>query len=558
MTADILLVNDREDQLLALEIALSPITHNIIKARSGRETLDILSRDNDFAAILLDVKMPIMDGFETAAIIRQCKKTETIPIIFVTAVELSLANQFTGYALGAVDYIVSPFEPEILRAKVKAFLMLYDKRKQILLQAESLAKINKKLKEEIKKRKAIEVILQSKNMELKREINQRIETEQALSQSEEKFRQLAENIQEVFWIASLDFKKFIYVSNLYEKVWGRTLQDLYEQPEIWFESVTVEYRQQVLNAFLKLGKDQSPIAIEYKILRLDGTIRWIYNRGFQILSKSGEPYRLTGLATDITERKKLEDIAFHHKYHLKLAELDRVNSMGEMASSLAHEFNQPLTAVITYTQTCIRKLKDSKCIGEKESSDSYEEILQAMKVVAEQAERAGQILHRMKDFVRKGDLLLECLNINDIILKLMPLIRYEARDTNTVVELQHADSLPLLFLDRIQIEQVILNLVRNAVEAMSEAKTTNPHLIVRTELQSKSTVIVSIIDNGPGLPNEDFSTLFKPYITSKKMGTGMGLAISRTIVEAHGGKLSASHNLKGGACFSMILNVSCQ
>lgn len=161
----ILLVNDREDQLLTLESILTPLGQELVKASSGREALRLLL-NKDFAVVLLDVKMPGMDGFETATLIRQRKKNEIIPIIFVTAAPYSPKDLFTGYSLGAVDYIFSPVEPEILRAKVRSLTDLYQKTLQVRSQAERLGEINNNLVQEIAKRKQIECVLQQKNVEL--------------------------------------------------------------------------------------------------------------------------------------------------------------------------------------------------------------------------------------------------------------------------------------------------------------------------------------------------------------------------------------------------------
>jgi len=380
---------------------------------------------------------------------------------------------------------------------------------------------------------------------LKEEITQRTQTESAFLQSEKNFRQLAENIQEVFWITAPDFKKFIYVSPIYEKIWGRFIKDLYDNPYEWIESIVPDERQRVLDSFLKFDGEKQ-IDIEYRIIRSDGSLRWIHNRGFQVLDEAGTLYRIAGIAADITERKKLEELAFHHKYHLELAEMSRVNSMGEMASTLAHELNQPLTAILTYTQTCVRALQHKKV--------SNKEVLQAMQKVAQQAERAGVVIHRMKDFIRKGNLILEFLNINEILLKLEPLILYEGRNTATVFNFDLAKGLSEVYFDKIQIEQVILNLVRNAIEAMQEADTINPRLIIQTRGEQDNVLRISVCDNGPGFPKSMVSTLFSPYVTTKAMGTGMGLAISRTIIEAHGGQLAAStEEMK--TCFSFTLPI---
>jgi len=386
--------------------------------------------------------------------------------------------------------------------------------------------------------------IEQQTKKLKEEIIQRKQSDKAFRQSDKKFRQLAENIQDFFWITNNDLTQFIYISPLYEKIWGRSIEMLYRNSNEWMEAVVPEDRQFVLDSFQKFQDGKNKIDIEYKILRPDGSIRWIHNRGFQVFDENGKFYRIAGIAVDVTERKELKELAFRHKYHLELAELSRVNSMGEMASTLAHELNQPLTAILTYSQICIRKLQDQK--------SPNTEILEVMNLVVQQTERAGAIIHGMKNFVRKGNLFLENLDINAILSNIFPLIQYEGRNTATVMALQLAEPLPLVYVDKLQIEQVVLNLARNAIEAMEEGNTLNPQLKIQTKLAPNNTVTVSIFDNGPGFPKEIAENLFSPYITTKPTGTGMGLAISRTIIEAHGGQLSANR-YSNTTCFSFTL-----
>src|SRR5579864_4332408 len=145
-------------------------------------------------------------------------------------------------------------------------------------------------------------------------------------------------------------------------------------------------------------------------------------------------------------------------------------------------------------------------------------ILEAMKMVAQQAERAGTIIHHMKNFIRKGELLHETLSINELISSLNPLINHETRNTLVKIHYEMSDGLPMINVDKIQIEQVILNLVRNAVEAMVEAKTQNPLLIIKTSKINQQTIMVSIADNGPGLTKDNIDFIFNPYVSTKLNG----------------------------------------
>jgi two-component system sensor kinase FixL len=228
-----------------------------------------------------------------------------------------------------------------------------------------------------------------------------------------------------------------------------------------------------------------------------------------------------------------------------LARAERINSMGEMASALAHELNQPLAAISSYVQGCMRRL----------NTDQYQkdELLKVMEKAAQQSMRAGEIIHRMKDFVRKGKLSIELTNVNKLIKETLAFMQNELEKHQVEIEFILSDNLPQLKLDAIQIQQAITNLIRNALQAMIEASTHYPKVTIRSCLINKNHI--DIEDNGPGFGIEDAQLLLQPYFTTKKHGMGMGLSISRTIIEAHGGKLLAKNNAHGGAMFKIILPI---
>ncbi len=286
--------------------------------------------------------------------------------------------------------------------------------------------------------------------------------------------------------------------------------------------------------------------IEHRVQWPDGSLHFIAARGKVYRNEKDEAVRLTGVSWDITPRKQTEQTGRQHQ--IELAHVARMNSMGEMASTLAHELNQPLAAIANYTKGCVRRLESGHF--------QLEQIMNAMRQAAFQSERAGEIIHRMKNFVRKGKLYYEAADINKIIRNMVQLISYEMREFPIPIHLELAEQIPHLPVDTIQIEQVILNLLRNAIEAMQEVKTVKPRLIVRTLMPSGDIMHVDVIDNGPGFTAEVAQCLLTPYFTTKPKGMGMGLAICRTIVEAHGGHLSARLNPEGGAWFQFTLPVT--
>lgn len=246
------------------------------------------------------------------------------------------------------------------------------------------------------------------------------------------------------------------------------------------------------------------------------------------------------------ERKKAEEGL--RCYQLELAHRDRISLMGEMASTLAHELNQPLTAITTYTQVCIDKLRSNKF--------SVEEITHLLTQVASFAKHEGDIIHNIKNFIRKGESASQLLDIKQVINETLNFIQcLLVEQPHIQIDLSMHEELPLIVLDKIKIQQVILNLVRNSIEAMQEAKTKTPKIVIHAATVEHKHIVVTVSDNGPGFSEHKLPQLFEPYFTTKPTGTGMGLAICRSFIEAHGGSLTANLTPNNGAQFRFTLPI---
>jgi C4-dicarboxylate-specific signal transduction histidine kinase len=252
---------------------------------------------------------------------------------------------------------------------------------------------------------------------------------------------------------------------------------------------------------------------------------------------------------DISHRKRAEKLVLQHQHQLELAHKAQLSALEEMASALAHELNQPLASIANYTRGCIRRIH-------AKSVNMYE-FVSTLDEVAGLAERAGKIIHRIKDFARKDKSYYERIHINELILGMCNLINYEIKDPNINIQYQLSDDSLYIMADKIQFEQVILNLLRNGIEAMCQiGANKNKQLIIQTGLMhEKNTQLVelSIIDTGPGFLTGVIDKLFDVYFTTKHQGMGMGLSICRTIIEAHGGNISAKDNPSGGAWLQVTL-----
>ncbi len=260
--------------------------------------------------------------------------------------------------------------------------------------------------------------------------------------------------------------------------------------------------------------------------------------------RSGERRFFTGFVRDLTERRQTEQRL--QELQAELIHMSRFTALGEMASTLAHELNQPLTAVANYLKGGRRLLEDGQ-------SNNIPMAREAMERAAEQALRAGQIIRRLREFVARGESERQVENLAKLIEEASALALVGAKETGVRVSFAFDSRAEFVLADRIQVQQVLLNLMRNAVEAMQEM--TNRELTVSTKQLDNETVRVDVADTGPGIAPEIADQLFQPFITTKRQGMGVGLSISRTIIESHGGRLWAEPNAGGGTVFRLTLKM---
>jgi two-component system sensor kinase FixL len=254
-------------------------------------------------------------------------------------------------------------------------------------------------------------------------------------------------------------------------------------------------------------------------------------------SPSAEQYTL--VIRDISLRRKAE--ARVRKHQAELAHVSRVSLAGEMATGLAHELSQPLTAITAYVRGCLRLL----------AGPVLEPALlrEGLTEVVQQAERAGDVLDRLREFVRGGEYRRVLTKVKPLIDAAVSLTRMDAMQQEVDIEVGIDPGLPAVLADRIQIEQVLLNLLRNAMDAMEGASTERRSIAVKARHKSKQSVEISVADSGPGIGAEVTDTIFEPFVTTKPLGMGMGLSISHSIVESHGGSLRMACNVPSGAIF---------
>ena len=262
-----------------------------------------------------------------------------------------------------------------------------------------------------------------------------------------------------------------------------------------------------------------------------------------VLNEQGETVLIIPEGRDITERKHAEQEA--QRMQQESAHVMRLSTMGEMASGMAHELNQPLTALVSYCGTALKLARDMPSLPE-----GYIDILER---ASGQAHRAGNIIRHLREFVSKGSNNKTRVVLDDLVQGVIDFIGWERRDSDIEVTFLPGSLAREVFIDKVQIEQVLINLIRNSIEAIMNAGISDGQVDIATRLAAEGSVEVTVADNGPGIDPAVAGSLFEPYQTSKEDGMGMGLSISRSIIEAHNGKLWADEQRQQGALFCMSI-----
>lgn len=314
----------------------------------------------------------------------------------------------------------------------------------------------------------------------------------------------------------------------------------------WFEAVVPsDQRSKAVFEMSSLEEREphQPHHCEYAVTAADGTLHLIAWRCVAVEDETGAVTGILCSGDDVTENRRAENEATEARE--RLMHVSRLATMGEMASGISHELNQPLTAITNYAQASVRLL----ALPKPELTD----VRHALEQIAGQALRAGEIIRRLRGLVRKRETQREPADINELIKELISLARADARSSDVRITLDLAAELPRLSLDRVQIQQVLLNLLRNSIDALELIPAGHREVTIATGTAAAAAVFVEIADNGTGIAPDMLPHLFTPFATNKSQGTGLGLAISRTIVEAHQGRLEYRANKPRGAVFILTL-----
>ncbi|MBD2524314.1 response regulator [Nostoc sp. FACHB-133] len=515
---NILLVDDKLENLLALEAILEKLGENLVRATSGEEALRCLLHQ-DFAVILLDVQMPGMDGFETATLIRNRGRSRHTPIIFLTAFSTSDQMLFKGYALGAVDYLLKPLDPNILTSKVTVFVELFKKTEAVKQQAAQLVAMNAELR-----------------------------------QSEERLRSLS--TCSPVGIFEIDTEGGCrYTNPRYQIICGLKAVESLEKS--WLESVHPEDRERAVaswSAYIYEGRDYSE---EFRFQTAQGIIRWVQVRSSPMLSGQGELLGYVGTLEDITERKQAEEVrAQVIREQTARQEAEAANRMkDEFLAVLSHELRTPLTSMLGWS-----KILRSKKLDDKATS-------RALEAIERNAISQMQLIEDILDVSRiiRGQLRLNVSAVNLISVMeaaleaVRPLAEPKEIQLNTVLD----TSVGSVYGDPARLQQIVWNLLTNAIKFTPKGGRVEVNLSIVCGEEQQTTqkyAQIQVIDTGIGISSEFLPKVFERFrqadstTTRSHNGLGLGLAIVRHLVELHKGTIFAQSPGSGqGATFTVRL-----
>ena len=301
-----------------------------------------------------------------------------------------------------------------------------------------------------------------------------------------------------------------------------------------------EDRESVLKALETSLRTGAEYRAEYRAVLPNGQIRWIAGRGHVEFNGDGQPVRMRGCSLDVTWRKQAELEAACHRN--EMAHLSRVTMLGELSGSLAHELNQPLAAILSNAQAAQQFLK--------EDVFDVNELRQVLAEIVAEDKRAGEVIRHVRLLFRKGEVGQQFgnLDINEVVQDVLKLMRNDLANQGVTVQTELAENLPAVQGDRVQLQQVLLNLVLNGCEAMIDRDPSQRQLLITSGMEN-SAVHVSVRDRGGSIPEETMERVFEPFFTTKADGMGLGLSVCRTIIEAHRGNICVRNNAEGGATF---------
>ncbi|WP_027152829.1 PAS domain S-box protein [Mesorhizobium sp. WSM2561] len=373
-----------------------------------------------------------------------------------------------------------------------------------------------------------------------RNVSERKQAEEELRESEERYRNVVETQTELI-CRYLPDTTLTFVNDTYCRYFGRNREDLIGTRFIEF--IPELARPATLQYVETLGTNPRTETYEHEVLRPDGSTGWQQWTDRAILNSTGKTIEIQGIGRDVTELKNAEKEAQQRRE--EVMHLTRVAVLGELSGALAHELNQPLSAILSNAQAARRMLG--------RDMPSLDDLMEILDDIIADDNRAGAVIQRLRALLKRGDTLFDSLDLNELVTDVLQLARSELVERRVVVTTALAPLLPNVVGDRIQLQQVLLNLVLNGCEAMTGLAASARRLTISTVQNGDGLVETKISDHGAGIESLMLEKIFEPFVTTKNGGLGLGLSICRSIITAHGGHLWASNNPDRGATFGFAI-----
>ncbi len=534
-------MDDNPNNLLAMEASLERLGEDMVRATSGMQAIEFV-KQQEFAVILLDVQMPVMDGLETAEHLRALEAGHRTPVIFVTAGELTEELVRSAYAGGAVDFLFKPYAPEIVRSKVQVFVELFKNAQRLKRSVNELARAEEEVHQ-------LNQVLEKRVEERTQELASALEDAEA---SEKRYRQLAESLPQIVWTAEPDGAATFFNSRFFEYTGLVREMDL---DRVWGDVIHPEDREPLIVAWETSMKTGIIFEIEFRLLRgSDKTWRHHMARAEPLRRTDGTVEKWLGIATEIEERLQAEQILKATNQALAEARdraVEASNAKSLFLANMSHEFRTPLNAILGYAEMLEEELVEA----DSELKCDADKIISAGRHLLSLID---DVLDMAKIEAGKMQLSLESVNLAPVIESVIVSVRGLAEQRRNSLFVTMESDLGKANIDPVKLRQILINLLSNASKF-----TNNGQIQVICDRMAREDgrewLHIAIKDTGIGIPAHELPRLFKefnqgdPSPTRNYGGTGLGLALSQRFAHMMGGMITLESEEGMGSTFTVQL-----